>query len=207
MEEDFYGDGSADNFISDRQRLMIMKDEARKRNKKVRLADFAKKYGEDGYEVDALGEVFRDNTVTGKREFFGNFEVFKPSKPKRIGDTPKSTPIDKEAAFIEGETQEWDGQQPSATTQMELANYTSLADDVSAQPTSANTNKTSTRDKLNIGPARMGRIERENRARLGDERVDFLKQKQKDFKSMNRKDFAKKYPKSQTAKRLLKIRR
>ena len=206
MEEDFYGDGSADSFISDRQRLMIMKDEARKKNKKVRLADFEKKYGEDGYQVDALGEVFRDNEVSGKREFFGNFESFKPSKPKRIGDTPKSNPIDKEAAFIESEVAEFDGPQPSATTQMELANYVDLANDVSTQPTSAGTNKTSTRDKLNVGPARMGRIERENRARLGDERVDFLKQRQRDFKSMNRKDFAKKYPKSQTAKRL-KIRR
>ena len=206
MEEDFYGDGSADSFISDRQRLMIMKDEARKKNKKVRLADFEKKYGEDGFQVDALGEVFRDNEVSGKREFFGNFESFKPSKPKRIGETPKSNPIDKEAAFIESEVAEFDGPQPSATTQMELANYTSLADDVSAQPTSAGTNKTSTRDKLNVGPARMGRIERENRARLGDERVDFLKQRQRDFKSMNKKDFAKKYPKSQTAKRL-KIRK
>ena len=206
MEEDFYGDGSADSFISDRQRLMIMKDEARKKNKKVRLADFEKKYGEDGFQVDALGEVFRDNEVSGKREFFGNIESFKPSKPKRIGETPKSNPIDKEAAFIESEVAEFDGPQPSATTQMELANYTSLVDDVSAQPTSAGTNKTSTRDKLNVGPARMGRIERENRARLGDERVDFLKQKQKDFKSMKKKDFAKKYPKSQTAKRL-KIRK
>ena len=137
------------------------KTTAQEKNKKVRLADFEKKYGEDGYQVDALGEVFRDNTVTGKREFFGNYKAFKPSKPKRIGDTPKSNPIDKEAAFIEGETQEWDGEQPSATTQMELSNYTSLAGDVSAQPTSAGTNKTSTRDKLNIGPARMGRIERE----------------------------------------------
>ncbi len=159
MEEDFYGDGSADSFISDRQRLMIMKDEARKKNKKVRLADFEKKYGEDGYQVDALGEVFRDNEVSGKREFFGNFETFKPSKPKRIGETPKSEPIDKEAAFIESEVAEFDGEQPSATTQMELAgvkNYTDLADDVSAQPTSAGTNKTSTRNKLKsraVGPA------------------------------------------------------
>ena len=206
MEEDFYGDGSADSFISDRQRLMIMKDEARKKNKKVRLADFEKKYGDQGYQVDALGEVFRDNEVSGRREFFGNFEGFKPSKPRRIGETPKSEPIDKEAAFIESEVAEFDGPQRSATTQMELANYVDLANDVSAQPTSAGTNKTSTRDKLNVGPARMGRIERENRARLGDERVDFLKQKQKDFKSMKKKDFAKKYPNSQTAKRL-KIRK
>ena len=206
MEEDFYGDGSADSFISDRQRLMIMKDEARKKNKKVRLADFAKKYGEDGYEVDALGEVFRDNEVSGKREFFGDFENFKPSKPKRIGETPKSEPIDKEAAFIESEVAEFDGPQPTASEQLALANYTDLSKDVS----SAGTNKTSTRDKLkakdNVGPARMGRIERENRARLGDERVDFLKQKQRDFKSMDKKDFAKKYPKSQTAKKL-KIRK
>ena len=206
MEEDFYGDGSADSFISDRQRLMIMKDEARKKNKKVRLADFEKKYGEDGYQVDALGEVFRDNEVSGKREFFGNFESFKPSKPKRIGDTPKSEPIDKEAAFIESEVAEFDGPQPTASEQLALSNYTELSKDVS----SAGTNQTSTRDQLkakdNVGPARMGRIERENRARLGDERVDFLKQKQKDFKSMKRKDFVKKYPKSQTAKRL-KIRK
>ena len=206
MEEDFYGDGSLDNFISDRQRLMIMKDEARKKNKKVRLADFEKKYGEDGFQVDALGEVFRDNEVSGKREFFGNFESFKPSKPKRIGETPKSEPIDKEAAFIESEVAEFDGPQPTASEQLALANYTDLSKDVS----SAGTNKTSTRDKLkakdNVGPARMGRIERENRARLGDERVDFLKQRQKDFKSMDRKEFAKKYPKSQTAKKL-KIRK
>ena len=206
MEEDFYGDGSADSFISDRQRLMIMKDEARKKNKKVRLADFAKKYGEDGYEVDALGEVFRDNEVSGKREFFGDFENFKPSKPKIIVDRTKANPIDTEPAFIESEVAEFDGPQPTASEQLALANYTDLSKDVS----SAGTNKTSTRDKLkakdNVGPARMGRIERENRARLGDERVDFLKQRQKDFKSMDRKEFAKKYPKSQTAKKL-KIRK
>ena len=206
--EDFYGDGSANSFISDRQRLMIMKDEARKKNKKVRLADFDKKYGEDGYKVDALGEVFRDNTVTGKREFFGNFEGFKPSKPKRIGDTPKSTPIDKEAAFIESEVAEFDGPQPSATTQMELANYTSLADDVSAQPTSAGTNKTSTRNRLNIGPATGRAAMRErNVARFGEERVSYLERQNAAFQDMKKgkitkKQFAKDFPKSNLAKRL-----
>ena len=212
MEEDFYGDGSADSFISDRQRLMIMKDEARKKNKKVRLADFEKKYGEDGYQVDALGEVFRDNEVSGKREFFGNFESFKPSKPKRIGDTPKSKPIDKEAAFIESEVAEFDGPQPSATTQMELANYTSLADDVSAQPTSAGTNKTSTRDRLNIGPSTGRAAMRErNVARFGEERVSYLERQNAAFQDMKKGkmtkvEFAKKFPKSQTAKKL-KIRK
>ena len=199
MEEDFYGDGSLDNFISDSQRLMIMKDEARKKNKKVRLADFEKKYGDQGYQVDALGEVFRDNEISGRREFFGNFESFKPSKPKRIGEAVVKEP----EADLSPEVPTEEKMSEDATSD---TNFTNLADDVSAQPTSAGTNKTSTRDKLNVGPARMSRIERENRARLGDERVDFLKQKQRDFKSMDRKEFAKKYPKSQTAKRL-KIRK
>ena len=204
MEEDFYGDGSADSFISDRQRLMIMKDEARKKNKKVRLADFEKKYGEDGYQVDALGEVFRDNEVSGKREFFGNFESFKPSKPKRIGETPKSEPIDKEAAFIESETQEWDGEQPTASEQLALSNYTELSKDVS----SAGTNKTSTRDKLNIGPA-TGRaaMRAQNVERFGEERVSYLERQNAAFQDMKKgkmtkTEFAKKFPKSQTAKKL-----
>ena len=149
MEEDFYGDGSLDNFISDRQRLMIMKDEARKKNKKVRLADFEKKYGDQGYQVDALGEVFRDNEISGRREFFGNFEVFKPSKPKRIGEAVVKEP----EADLSPEVPAEEKMSEDATSD---TNFTELADDVSAQPTSAGTNKTSTRDKLKsraVGPA------------------------------------------------------
>ena len=149
MEEDFYGDGSLDNFISDRQRLMIMKDEARKKNKKVRLADFEKKYGDQGYQVDALGEVFRDNEISGRREFFGNFEGFKPSKPKRIGEAVVKEP----EADLSPEVPAEEKMSEDATSD---TNFTELADDVSAQPTSAGTNKTSTRDKLKsraVGPA------------------------------------------------------
>ena len=149
MEEDFYGDGSLDNFISDRQRLMIMKDEARKKNKKVRLADFEKKYGDQGYQVDALGEVFRDNEISGRREFFGNFEGFKPSKPKRIGEAVVKEP----EADLSPEVPAEEKMSEDATSD---TNFTDLADDVSAQPTSAGTNKTSTRDKLKsraVGPA------------------------------------------------------
>ena len=149
MEEDFYGDGSADSFISDRQRLMIMKDEARKKNKKVRLADFEKKYGDQGYQVDALGEVFRDNEISGRREFFGNFESFKPSKPKRIGEAVVKEP----EANLSPEVPAEEKMSEDATSD---TNFTDLADDVSAQPTSAGTNKTSTRDKLKsraVGPA------------------------------------------------------
>ena len=149
MEEDFYGDGSADSFISDRQRLMIMKDEATKKNKKVRLADFEKKYGDQGYQVDALGEVFRDNEISGRREFFGNFEGFKPSKPKRIGEAVVKEP----EADLSPEVPAEEKMSEDATSD---TNFTDLADDVSAQPTSAGTNKTSTRDKLKsraVGPA------------------------------------------------------
>ena len=149
MEEDFYGDGSADSFISDRQRLMIMKDEARKKNKKVRLADFEKKYGNQGFQVDALGEVFRDNEISGRREFFGNFEGFKPSKPKRIGEAVVKEP----EADLSPEVPAEEKMSEDATSD---TNFTDLADDVSAQPTSAGTNKTSTRDKLKsraVGPA------------------------------------------------------
>ena len=149
MEEDFYGDGSADSFISDRQRLMIMKDEARKKNKKVRLADFEKKYGDQGFQVDALGEVFRDNEISGRREFFGNFEGFKPSKPKRIGEAVVKEP----EADLSPEVPAEEKMSEDATSD---TNFTELADDVSAQPTSAGTNKTSTRDKLKsraVGPA------------------------------------------------------
>ena len=58
-------------------------------------------------------------------------------------------------------------------------------------------------------PKKMGEIERQNRERFGDKRVDFLKQKQKDFKlmrskAMSKDDFAKKYPNSNTAKDMKK---
>ena len=52
---------------------------------------------------------------------------------------------------------------------------------------------------------KMSQLEKDNRQQFGDKRVDFLKQKQKDFKAykkkeMSKDDFIKKYPKSQTAK-------
>ena len=47
---------------------------------------------------------------------------------------------------------------------------------------------------------KMGAIEKKNRERFGDSRIDFLKQKQKDFKSMDRAKFREKYPNSQSAK-------
>jgi len=50
------------------------------------------------------------------------------------------------------------------------------------------------------GDKKMGAIEKKNRERFGNKRIDFLKQKQKDFKSMDRAKFREKYPNSQSAK-------
>ena len=65
-----------------------------------------------------------------------------------------------------------------------------------ADEKSSTTTTTTTTTK----PKKMGEIERQNRQRLGDKRVNFLKQKQRDFKSMDRAEFRKKYPNSQSAK-------
>ena len=55
------------------------------------------------------------------------------------------------------------------------------------------------------GEKKMSQIEKDNRQRFGNKRIDFLKQKQKDFRArqkgeMSKDDFNKKYPKSQSAK-------
>ena len=58
---------------------------------------------------------------------------------------------------------------------------------------------------------KMSSIEKKNRARFGDKRIDMLKAKNKDFQSMkkggmSKDDFIKKYPKSITAQRAAGIR-
>ena len=58
---------------------------------------------------------------------------------------------------------------------------------------------------------KMSSIEKKNRARFGDKRVDFLKQKNKDFQNMKKggmtkDDFIKKYPKSITAQKAAGLR-
>jgi hypothetical protein len=202
------------NFEQKRRALMINIEDA----KKTQYAAFVKRMKKKGYQVGPDGEVI---SATGK--FLGNFEdgveEVRKIETKEVKEDPQDKVLFGEDIMTRygpggKDNDPSDNYDADADTTDAVAarqqsfdpNYTDLADDVSAQPSSAGTNKTSTRDKLNVGPARMGRIERENRARLGDERVDFLKQRQRDFKSMNKKDFAKKYPKSQTAKRL-KIRR
>ena len=74
------------------------------------------------------------------------------------------------------------------------------------KPTQASETKpTQTPSAAGGSGKKMSQIEKDNRQRFGDKRVDMLKQKQSDFKAyrskkMSKADFIKKYPKSQTAK-------
>ena len=100
------------------------------------------------------------------------------------------------------------------TGEQDTGDYTDLADLVSAQPTSAGTNKTSTRDRLNIGPA-TGRaaMRAQNVKRFGEERVSYLERQNTAFQDMkkgkiSKEQFAKDFPKSNLAKRLrLKLKK
>ena len=65
--------------------------------------------------------------------------------------------------------------------------------------------------KTETKPKKMHSIEKKNRARLGDEKVDALKAKNADFKlmrkgTMSKDDFIKKYPKSITAQKAAGLR-
>jgi hypothetical protein len=95
------------------------------------------------------------------------------------------------------------------TGEEDSGDYTDLADLVSASKDKTNasgTNQTSTRDRLKVAQAiaddpstiQKGLME----SGFTPERLADLKIKQQDFKSMSRADFAEKYPKSQTAKKL-----
>ena len=115
-----------------------------------------------------------------------------------------------EDAFIESEANEWGpGGQPSAEVQMKLSNTYGSPDMIN----SAGTNGTSTRDRLKVAQegieANPTRIQRGLIEDSGftAERLAGLKIKQEDFKSMDKQEFAAKYPKSQTAKRLKKKRK
>ena len=92
-------------------------------------------------------------------------------------------------------------------------NYDSLENQV-AGLSSKDTNKTSTRDRLNIGPA-TGRsaMRAQNVERFGEERVSYLERQNAAFQDMkkgniSKEQFAKDFPKSNLAKRLkLKLKK
>ena len=77
--------------------------------------------------------------------------------------------------------------------------------------TTTDTTKTDTTKTPETKKKKMHPIEKKNRARLGDERVDFLKKKNQDFQKMKKggmtkDDFIKAYPKSITAQRAAGLR-
>jgi len=77
--------------------------------------------------------------------------------------------------------------------------------------TKTDTTKTDTTKTPETKKKKMHPIEKKNRARLGDERVDFLKKKNQDFQKMKKggmtkDDFIKAYPKSITAQRAKGLR-
>ena len=152
------------NFEQKRRALMINIEDA----KKTQYAAFVKRMRKKGYQVGPDGEVI---SATGK--FLGNFEDGVQEVKKIEKEEVKEDPQDK---VLFGEdlmsrygpggkdndpSDNYDADKDTtdavaARQQSFDPNYTDLADDVSAQPTSAGTNKTSTRDKLKsraVGPA------------------------------------------------------
>ena len=197
------------NFEQKRRALLINREDA----KKTQYKSFVKRMQKKGYTVGPDGAVY---SATGKP--IGNFddgvkEVRKIEKAVVKEDPQDKVLFGEDLMSIYGpggakndHTDNYDADvnttdQIAARMQSFDPDFSPDMVNTSTGSSSAGTNATSTRDQL-----KMGRIERENRARFGDERVDFLKQKLRDFKSMDRKEFAKKYPKSQTAKKL-KIRK
>ena len=229
MEEDFYGDGSLAQFDANRSRLMKSTQGIAENNRQARLKSFERAMkAQFGPNVI----VSPDGIATRRGKTVGNLDAFMKAGGKLQGtprdprsqlqirrDENKRLRENYVAPTFE-ETME--GLFPKAKERInfntfeqpnnevnldEMSKYTDTGGvdtdfspdmfNTSRGTSSAGTNGTSTRDQL-----KMGLIERQNRERFGDERVDFLKQKQRDFKSMDRKEFANKYPKSQTAKKL-----
>ena len=210
------------NFEQKRRALMINIEDA----KKTQYAAFVKRMRKKGYQVGPDGEVI---SATGK--FLGNFEdgveEVKKIETKEVKEDPQDKVLfgeDLMKTYGPGgpkndPSDNYDADKDTtdavaARQQSFDPDYTDLADDVSAQPSSAGTNKTSTRDRLNIGPATGRAAMREkNVARFGEERVSYLEKQNAAFQDMkkgkiSKEQFAKDFPKSNLAKRLkLKLKK
>ena len=235
MEEDFYGNSSLAQFEKNRLRLQKANEGVAANNRRVRMLGFERamkaQYGPN-VQIDPTGTATRGGKVLGyfddfvkaggklkgtPRDTRSQLEI-RQKENEKLRENYKEPTFEermntlfpkKEDNRITSETFNQptginlDEMSQYTDTGEESSDYTDLANLVSAKPEASGTNNTSSRDQL-----KMGMIERQNRARLGDERVDFLKQRQKDFKSMSRTDFAEKYKNSQTAKRLkLKLKK
>jgi len=208
-------------FEQQRRSLMINREDA----KKSQYAAFVKRMKKKGYQVGPDGEVI---SATGK--FLGNFqdgvEEVKKIETKEVKEDPQDKVLfgeDIMSRYGPGgkDNDPSDNYDADADTTDAVAargqsfdpDYTDLADDVSAgKSDSSRTNKTRTRDRLNIGPAtgraamRAQNVERFGGGEKGERHVAKLEAMNKDFQgmkkgNMTKVEFITKYPNSQTAKR------
>ena len=113
---------------------------------------------------------------------------------KTEGGTTEKTDVDKGGSKGGGDSTSSSGGDAGSKS------GTSFANAIKLNTPTKNTSTTTTKTTTSSGEKKMGAIEKKNRERFGDKRIDFLKQKQKDFKSMDRAKFREKYPNSQSAK-------
>ena len=185
------------NFEQKRKALMINIEDA----KKTQYAAFVKRMKKKGYQVGPDGEVI---SATGK--FLGNFEdgveEVRKIETKEVKEDPQDKVLFGEDIMSRygpggkdndpSDNYDADNVTTDAVAARQQSfdpNYTDLADDVSAQPTSAGTNKTSTRDRLNIGPAMTkygtGReaMRQANIDRFGEPKVSAMVERNKAFQA------------------------
>ena len=209
------------NFEQKRRALLINREDA----KKTQYKAFVRRMQKKGYTVDPTGEVF---SASGKS--LGNYEDGVKEIKKIEKAVVKEDPQDKvlfgeDLMSIYGPggakndpSDNYDAD--DITTDAIAARQQSFDPDSGFSPdmfntstgsSSAGTNGTSTRDRLKVAQSIKDNPTRIQRGLIDSgftaERLADLRIKQQDFKSMNRQDFAAKYPKSQTAKRLNKKRK
>ena len=91
--------------------------QAKERREKLRLSKFS-----DSYKAQMRGRNFGPIDTEAAAIEAEEFEYGPGGQPsvEMMQQLTGTVPIDKEAAFIEGETQEWDGPQPSAREQLSI---------------------------------------------------------------------------------------
>ena len=89
----------------------------KERREKLRLSQFS-----DAYKAQMRSKKFGPIDTEAAAIEAEEFEYGPGGQPnvEMMQELTGTVPIDKEAAFIEGETQEWDGPQPSAREQLQI---------------------------------------------------------------------------------------
>ena len=159
-------------------------------------------------------DKFKSGMSKIKKTVVGKFEKAKPMIKKGLDAVKKYAPlpIAGAAGFIAGKMSGGDKktvapEKKSEIRKIDPKQFDSRRETKPEPPKATETKPTPTETK----PKKMHSIEKKNRARFGDEHVDKLKAKNKDFKLMRSKkmskdDFIKKYPKSITAQKAAGLR-